>query len=72
MAVTLKSLGIDKLALEDRLTLVNELWESIAAETAERSRANAQRRSLESSIPGMSSGDDSMCWVDADFGRRQT
>jgi len=33
MAVTLESLGIDKLPREERLILVQQIWDSIAAET---------------------------------------
>ena len=31
MSVSLKSLGIDRLSVEERLVLVEELWDSIAA-----------------------------------------
>lgn len=31
MAVSIKSLGLDRLGLEERLSLVEELWDSIAA-----------------------------------------
>lgn len=34
MAVSLKSLGIDRLDIEERLALVEELWNSIAADSA--------------------------------------
>lgn len=30
MAVTMKQLGIDKLSIEDRLALLDEIWESVA------------------------------------------
>ena len=33
MAVTVKSLGIDNLNVEDRLALIGELWDSISSET---------------------------------------
>jgi putative addiction module component (TIGR02574 family) len=33
MAVSIKSLGLDRLGLEERLSLVEELWDSIAAES---------------------------------------
>ncbi len=29
MAVTMKELGIDQLSVEDRLTLIQEIWDSI-------------------------------------------
>jgi putative addiction module component (TIGR02574 family) len=34
MAVSLKALGIDRLGVEERLALVEELWDSIAADSA--------------------------------------
>ncbi len=34
MAVSLKALGIDRLGVEERLTLVEEIWDSIAADSA--------------------------------------
>jgi putative addiction module component (TIGR02574 family) len=33
MAVSIKSLGLDRLRLEERLSLVEELWDSIAADS---------------------------------------
>ena len=33
MAVSIKSLGLDRLGLEERLSLVEELWDSIAADS---------------------------------------
>ena len=32
MAISIKSLGLDRLGFEDRLSLVEELWDSIAAD----------------------------------------
>ena len=32
MAPTMKSLGIEQLSMEQKLTLIEELWDSIAAE----------------------------------------
>jgi putative addiction module component (TIGR02574 family) len=32
MAVTMKSLGIDQLSVDDRLLLLEEIWDSIAAD----------------------------------------
>jgi len=34
MAVSLKALGIDRLDVEERLALVEELWDSIASDSA--------------------------------------
>jgi putative addiction module component (TIGR02574 family) len=48
MAVSMKDLGIDRLSVEDRLALVQEIWESIAAESAERiALTDAQRNELD-------------------------
>jgi putative addiction module component (TIGR02574 family) len=33
MSPTLQSLGIDRMPIKDRIRLVDEIWESIAAET---------------------------------------
>lgn len=33
MGVTVKSLGIENLDVEDRLALIGELWDSVASET---------------------------------------
>jgi putative addiction module component (TIGR02574 family) len=33
MTVSIKSLGLDRLGLEERLSLVEELWDSIAADS---------------------------------------
>lgn len=43
MSVSLKSLGIERLSVEERLTLVEELWESIAEDTP---LTDAQRAEL--------------------------
>jgi len=40
------SLGLDKLSREDRLALVQELWDSIAAETGPAPLTEAQLREL--------------------------
>ena len=50
MAATLKSLGIDRLDVEERLALVEEIWESIAAESAALPLTPAQQRELDSRI----------------------
>jgi len=34
MAASIKALGIDRLGVEERLTLVEEIWDSIAADSA--------------------------------------
>ena len=50
MAVSLKSLGIEHLGIEERLTLVEELWDSIAADSAAVPLTPAQRAELDRRI----------------------
>ena len=50
MAVSLKSLGIERLGIEERLTLVEELWDSIAADSAAVPLTEAQRAELDHRI----------------------
>ena len=47
MPPTIKDLGIDQLSVEDRLALVQEIWDSIAAEVEQAPLSEAQRRELE-------------------------
>ncbi len=47
MAPTMKALGIDQLSIEDRLTLVQEIWDSIAAMPEQIPLSEAQRSELE-------------------------
>lgn len=49
MSVSLKSLGIDELSVEERLALVEELWDSIAEATplTDAQRAELNRRLAE-------------------------
>jgi putative addiction module component (TIGR02574 family) len=47
MNVSLKSLGIDRLSVEERLALVEELWDSIAESTSELPLTEAQRAELD-------------------------
>jgi len=50
MAVSLKSLGLERLGIEERLTLVEELWDSIAADSAAVPLTEAQRAELDRRI----------------------
>lgn len=50
MAVSLKSLGIERLGIEERLTLVEEIWDSIAADSAAIPLTQAQRDELDRRI----------------------
>lgn len=47
MNALLKSLGIDRLSVEERLALVEDLWDSIAEESATASLTDAQRAELD-------------------------
>ena len=47
MGALLKSLGIDRLSVEERLALVEDLWDSIAEESAATSLTDAQRAELD-------------------------
>jgi putative addiction module component (TIGR02574 family) len=47
MAVSLEALGIDRLGVEDRLTLVEEIWDSIAADSTAVPLTAEQRQELE-------------------------
>ena len=47
MGALLKSLGIDRLSVEERLTLVEDLWDSIADENAAAPLTDAQRAELD-------------------------
>ena len=50
MAVSIKSLGIDRLGVEERLKLVEEIWDSIAADSAAVALTDAQRAELDRRI----------------------
>ena len=47
MPPTLESLGLDRLPRSDRLTLVQDLWDSIAGEGPALPLSDARRRELE-------------------------
>jgi len=50
MATSMHELGIDRLSVDDRLALVQEIWDSIAAEPDRIPLTEAQRRELERRI----------------------
>ena len=47
MAVTVKSLGIDRLPRDEQLALVQEIWDTIAAEQSSPLLSETQRQELE-------------------------
>jgi putative addiction module component (TIGR02574 family) len=50
MNSSIKSLGIDRLPVEERLILVEEIWDSIAADSATARVTDAQRMELQKRI----------------------
>lgn len=46
MNASVKSLGIDRLPIEERLALVEEIWDSIAADSSAVPLTDAQRAEL--------------------------
>ena len=73
MGVTLKSLGIDQLPVEERLALVEDIWDSIASERAALPLPDAQRTELDRRIAEHESNpDDVVPWEDikASIGQR--
>ena len=50
MTVSLKSLGIERLGIKERLTLVEQLWDSIAADSSAVPLTEAQRTELDRRI----------------------
>lgn len=50
MSPTIQSLGIDQLPREQRIALVLDLWDTIAAESGQPLLTDAQRRELERRI----------------------
>jgi len=48
MSALMKSLGLDRLTIDERIALADELWESVEAETAPGSRlTDAQKTELD-------------------------
>jgi putative addiction module component (TIGR02574 family) len=45
--VTMKDLGIDQMSPDDRLALVQEIWDSLATEADQAPLTDAQRQDLE-------------------------
>ena len=63
MAILLKSLGIDHLGIDERLALIEELWDSIAEDSADVPLTDAQRTELERRIADHEANpDDVVSW----------
>ncbi|MDB5296749.1 MAG: hypothetical protein JWO31_2732 [Phycisphaerales bacterium] len=67
MAITIESLGIDRLSVDDRIALVEQIWDSIAADPAAAvPLTEAQRRELERRIADDDAHpDDTVPWEQA-------
>ncbi len=65
MNATLKSLGIDRLGIDERLALVEEIWDSIAADSGALPLTDAQRAELTKRIAEDDANpDDTIPWED--------
>ena len=65
MKASLKSLGIDQLSVEERLALVEELWDSIAEDGAAVPLTDAQRAELDRRVaPYEAHPEDVVSWED--------
>ncbi len=66
MAASLKALGIDRLGIEERLTLVEEIWDSIAVDSAAVPLPPEQAQELERRLAAHEAApDDVVPWADA-------
>ena len=73
MGASLKSLGIDRLSVDERMALVEDIWDSIALESAALPLTDAQRTELDRRIAEHDANpDDVVPWEDvkASIGRR--
>jgi putative addiction module component (TIGR02574 family) len=65
MSVSIKSLGIDRLGIDERLTLVEEIWDSIASDSNAIPLTDAQRSELDYRIADHEKNpDDVIAWHD--------
>ena len=63
MTTTLRDLGIDRMSVDDRLDLMNQIWDSIAAEGDQRNLSEARRRELERRLAEHAANpDDVVAW----------
>lgn len=66
MAISLKELGIDKLDVEDRLALVQEIWDTIAVDSADIPVKKSQQIELDRRIADhRSNPEDLVSWDEA-------
>jgi putative addiction module component (TIGR02574 family) len=65
MGALFKSLGIDRFSVEERLTLVEDLWDSIADDSAAAPLTDAQRAELDRRLADHEANpDDVVPWED--------
>jgi putative addiction module component (TIGR02574 family) len=65
MAASVKSLGIDRLGVEERIALVEEIWDSIAADSAAIPLTAPQRDELDRRLADhVANPDDVVSWDD--------
>lgn len=63
MSVSIKSLGIDRLGVDERLDLVEQIWDSIAADSAAVPLTDPQRAELDRRIADHEANpDDIVSW----------
>lgn len=63
MAPTIQALGIDRLSIEDRITLVNAIWDSIASNPQQPLATETQKRELERRVADhLANPDDVVPW----------
>ncbi len=60
MPATMKDLGIDRLSIEDRLTLVQEIWDSIAASSEQPPLTEDQKRLLDRRLAELDANPDNV------------
>jgi putative addiction module component (TIGR02574 family) len=51
MLPTIQELSIDRLSVEDRIALVQEIWDSVAEEVDQAPLSDAQRKELARRLP---------------------
>lgn len=65
MAISIKTLGIDRLGIQERLDLVEEIWDTIAADSRDVPLTNPQRAELDRRISDSESNpNDVIAWAD--------
>jgi len=58
MSATMTDLGIDRMSIDDRLRLVGEIWDSIAAETDALPLTDAEKEMIDQRLADMEANPD--------------